>query len=103
MDERTKMKLEKILDKFTESDFLEALLMISEKKKVFRQKQIEIKEKEAAHFLFDNIEYLLENKNNLAPEFVKKIEALQGHSNRPSGAKKRGRKKKDSKTNNSIT
>ena len=93
MDEKLKTKLEKIVNRFTESDFQEAISLIEEKKKSFHQKQSELREKEAATLLLENVSYLLENKNNLEPEFIKKLEALQAQV-KPVTGKKRGPKKK---------
>ena len=94
MDEAIIKKLDKITSQFTSEDYKEAITLLEEKRKILQQQQRELKEKEAAKILLENVDSLLKNKSHLDPIFVKQIEGLQGNL-KPAEVKKRGRKKKN--------
>lgn len=94
MDEKMKLKIEKLAKKLTGSDLDEAISILEGVRKACQQQMNEMREKEAAKILLDNVGYLLENKSKLDPDFVKQIENM-GIQAQPPGVKKRGRKKKE--------
>lgn len=93
-----KLKIEKLAKMLTGSDFEEAISILEGARKACQQQMNEMREKQAAKILLDNVGYLLENKSKLDPEFVKKIEDMGIHA-QPSEVKKRGRKKKEAGEN----